>query len=322
MSTATGAKSYPDHDPVEVWHQLVGEYVHPMEPSAAPGQPFRARMRIERMGPIDVLEVAATPYVVHRSPKAIARDHGLDQLFCSLQLTGTHLIVEDGHERIRHPGELVIFDPHHPCTLVCGEPVNFLAFVFPRQTVGSDLEALTQGAATVLPTGPGIGALVTSFLRQLGGQLGDVRPATADRLAGPTLDLLSTFFADLLGTEPGIDGAAQRSLVVQVKAYIEASLADPDLSSATVAAAHHISIRHLQKLFETQGLTVSGWIRERRLEHARRDLINPAQHNVPITVIAARWRFADSAHFSRVFKAAYGLSPRDHRHDQLILPVG
>jgi AraC-like DNA-binding protein len=107
-----------------------------------------------------------------------------------------------------------------------------------------------------------------------------------------------------------------------MKAYIEANLTDPNLSPTTVAVTHHISIRHLQKLFETQGLTVSGWIRERRLEHARRDLANPTQHGVSITAIADRWRFGDSSHFSRVFKAAYGLSPRDYRHEQLIVPAG
>jgi AraC-like DNA-binding protein len=293
-----------------------------MEPLPAAEQFFRAWMHVKRMGSIEILEAAATPYVVHRSPKAIARDHNPGQIFCSLQLTGPHLIVQDGQEIIRRPGELAIFDPQRPCTLVCGEQVSFLAFVFPRQAVGPDLEALIKGAATVLPTGQGIGALLTSFLRQLGGQSQNIRPATAARLANHTLDLLSTFFADLRGVEPGIDGAAQRSLVVQVKAYIEEHLTDPGLSSTTVAAAHHISVRHLQKLFENQALTVSGWIRERRLEHARRDLSNEEQHDVPITIIANRWRFADSAHFSRAFKAAYGLSPRDYRHNQLTVPIG
>lgn len=313
MSTVVGTDDYSDHDSVEVWHQLVGEYVQPTETSARPNRPFRAQMQIGQIGSIEVLDVTATPYVVHRTQRQIARSRGFEQIFCSLQLAGPHLIVQDGREMIRYPGDLVIFDPCYPCTLVCGEPVHFLAFVFPRKSVGSDLEALVQGAATVLPSGQGIGALVTSFLRQLAEQLRDVRPSAAARLSDHTLDLLSTFFADLLGTEPGIGGAVQRSLVLQAKAHIEANLANPNLSPATVAAAHHVSVRYLQKLFETHGLTISGWIRERRLEHARRDLTDPAQYGVPLTTIANRWKFADSAHFSRVFKAAYGLSPRGYR---------
>jgi len=317
ISAAMDADDYP----VETWHPLVGEYVRPMEPLPAPEQPFRAWMRVKRIGSIEVLEAAATPYVVHRSPNEIAREHSPGQIFCSLQLTGPHLIVQDGQEIVRRPGELAIFDPQHPCTLVCGQPVNFLAFVFPRQAVGSDLDALARGAATVLPSTQGIGALVRSFLHQLGKQSGDVQPATSARLASNTLDLLSTFFADLRGTEPGIGGAAQRSLIIQAKAYIEGNLADPDLSPTTVAAVHHVSVRHLQKLFEGQALTVSGWIRERRLEHARRDLANPDQDGVSITVIADRWGFADSAHFSRAFRAVYGLSPRDYRNNRFAVAI-
>jgi len=317
MSTATSTDDYPDHDSVEVWHQLVGEYVQPMEPSPALEQHFCARMRIERMGSVEVMQVAATPYVVHRSPKAIEGDRGCGQVFCSLQLAGSHLILQDGQERIRHPGELVIFDPRYPCTLICDEPVRFLAFVFPRQAVGSDLEALVHGAATVLPTDQGIGALVKSFLSQLGGQMGNFQPSTAARLADHSIDLLSIFLADMAGTGSSIIDTDKRALMPQIKAYVEANLTDPDLSSTAVADAHYISIRHLQKIFQIHGFTVSDWIRERRLEHARRDLANPVQHGVPITVIADRWGFANSAHFSRVFKVAYGLSPRAYRYASL-----
>jgi AraC-like DNA-binding protein len=321
-TTATGVDINSDLDPVEVWHHLVGEYVQPAEKTSARGHSFQARMHMKKIGEIDILSVTAPPYMVHRPPKKIAGNRDSERVFCSLQLAGSHLIVQDGREILQRPGELAIFDHQYPCTLVCREPVHFLAFVFPRHAVGSDLEALVQGAATILPTDEGIAPLVTSFLRQLGEQKDNVRPTTAVRLADHTLDLLSTFFADLRRTEPSIEGTAQRSLVAVAKAYIDANLADPHLSPAAVATAHHISVRYLQKLFETHELTVSGWIRKRRLERIRRDLADPAQRGVSITVIAHRWGFVDSAHFSRVFKTVHGLSPRDYRHEQLALLAG
>ncbi|MEW9516154.1 AraC family transcriptional regulator [Streptomyces tubercidicus] len=51
-----------------------------------------------------------------------------------------------------------------------------------------------------------------------------------------------------------------------------------------------------------------------RLEHARRDLADPAQHATPIHAIAARWGFPRAADFTRAFRAAYGSPPRDYRH--------
>ena len=39
----------------------------------------------------------------------------------------------------------------------------------------------------------------------------------------------------------------------------------------------------------------------------------PAPAAVTISTIGAHWGFLDAAHFSRVFKETYGLSPREYR---------
>jgi AraC-like DNA-binding protein len=58
---------------------------------------------------------------------------------------------------------------------------------------------------------------------------------------------------------------------------------------------------------------VAGWIRERRLERCRRALLDPALRHWSVSAIAAHWGFVDAAHFSRVFRAAYGLPPAEYR---------
>ena len=107
--------------------------------------------------------------------------------------------------------------------------------------------------------------------------------------------------------------ARRRGLLLRIQAFLEARLGDPELDPAAVAAAHHISVRYLQKLFEEEGETVAGWIRARRLEHCRRDLAEARLAGLPVSSVAARWGLVDAAHFSRLFKAAYGLSPREYR---------
>jgi AraC-like DNA-binding protein len=72
-------------------------------------------------------------------------------------------------------------------------------------------------------------------------------------------------------------------------------------------------VRYLHKLFQGQDDTVAGWIRQRRLDHCRRDLMDPAAQTQGIGAIAARWGLPDAAHFSRIFKAAYGVSPTEYR---------
>ncbi|MFD4701025.1 helix-turn-helix transcriptional regulator [Streptomyces niveus] len=62
------------------------------------------------------------------------------------------------------------------------------------------------------------------------------------------------------------------------------------------------------------GTSPAAWIRHRRLERCRLDLANPRLNARPIQAIAERWGFTNPTHFSRLFRAAYGIPPRDYRH--------
>ena len=104
--------------------------------------------------------------------------------------------------------------------------------------------------------------------------------------------------------------------LARVHGFIDQNLGDPRLSPKTVAAAHHVSLRHLQQLFADAGTAPATWIRRRRLERCRYALTDPRERHRPIHVIAARWGFADHAHFSRLFRATYGASPSQYRRCQ------
>lgn len=101
----------------------------------------------------------------------------------------------------------------------------------------------------------------------------------------------------------------------RVQDYIRQNLHDPELTPPVIAAAHNISLSYLHRIFQeqTRGEPVAAWIRRRRLENAHRDLANPALRGTPIHVIAARWGYRRPSDFTRAFRGAYGMSPRDYR---------
>ncbi len=80
-----------------------------------------------------------------------------------------------------------------------------------------------------------------------------------------------------------------------------------------VAEAHHISVRQLHKLFHRRGLTVSSWIRERRLAGWRRALADPSNRGRSVQGLARDWGLHSSAHASRLFREAYGITPAAYR---------
>jgi len=169
-----------------------------------------------------------------------------------------------------------------------------------------------QLTATRLGGETGLAPVVAAFLSQFPAQLVDLPDRVRGKLAGTSLDLVGTLFSQMLDVEPFARDPHQL-LLQKIHGYIDAHLGMPELGPSVIAQAHFISTRHLHALFRELDTTVSTWIRERRLEHCRVDLLDPILADRTIAVIAARWGFVDAAHFSRVFKARYGVSPSDLR---------
>jgi AraC-like DNA-binding protein len=78
-----------------------------------------------------------------------------------------------------------------------------------------------------------------------------------------------------------------------------------------MAMRHHISVSYLHRIFQGEDITVSSWIREQRLAHARRDLAGPTLRSTPIHEIASRWGFPRAADFSQAFRNACGIPPQE-----------
>lgn len=190
-----------------------------------------------------------------------------------------------------------------------------VAVVFPRAALplGSD----QIGTLTGVPIAgrPGLENVITSTARQLVDCIGGIDLYGRARLGHALLDLLAVTLHSRLGlnkrTLPST--AREFALVRSVQTFIAANLHDPDLSPQAVATAHRISIRYLYLLFEDQGTTPAAWIRQLRLERCRQDLLDPAHRNRPVSAIAARWGLLNPAHFSRVFRNAFGVSPAEYR---------
>ncbi len=107
----------------------------------------------------------------------------------------------------------------------------------------------------------------------------------------------------------------QAALLQKAYQIIDARLSDPDLSMRKVSVELKISLRYLYKLFASSGEGFGRYIKRRRLERCRCDLSNPIYANFKVSEICFRWGFNEAAHFSRVFREQYGMSPRSWRKE-------
>lgn len=194
-----------------------------------------------------------------------------------------------------------------------GEDAAAIALSFPSTVIGVPSSRLRDATARILDTTEGVAAIFASLLRSLSEQaVSPTHSQVALHLSDAVTALLAATLIETDASEPG--GVARgEAVLLAARRWIEENLHDPELSIAAIAAAQHISVSYLQKLFAADGHSVTGWIRERRCERCRRDLADPAERATSIGHIAERWGFISAAHFSRVFLKSFGLSPRDYR---------
>lgn len=289
----------------------VSESFVPLQVSSSGPDHFRGMIRAASVDEVHVTDLRATSHVVERTPELIARgDRSYFKL--SLMLAGIGMLIQDDREALLRPGDLAVYDTDRPYSLVFDEDFRTMVVMFPKHLISLPPEMIGQLTAVRISGQEGLGSMVVPYLTQLAGNLDQLAGTTGARLAHSALDLVSTVFTRELGLDE-VSADPHRALVQRIRSYIERNLASTDLGPASIASAHYISTRHLHGLFQEQGVTVSTWIRTRRLEQCRRDLLDPMLADRPVAAIAARWGFVDAAHFSRAFKTTFGISPSEYR---------
>jgi AraC-like DNA-binding protein len=302
-----GAKQF------EEFHYEVSQRLPPVQLSIDDVATLRAGLRSASLGVVKLNELwSSNPFIARRTTKHIASSDA-DYLKVCVQISGVSVVSQGGQISTLRPGDFILYDTARPYQISGAGAFHMQMLMFTRDSLRLSPSQLEWLTTRQISGRDGLGFLVAQYLVGLARQL-DTVGCGSWHLADATLDLLRAAFTERLADMGKNDlDNGEAGLLLSVRTYIERRLDDPDLDVASIAAAHHVSVRRLQKLFADQEQTVTGWIRDRRIEHCRRDLANPALAERTVSSIAANWGLFDPAHFSRLFKSAYGLSPREYR---------
>ncbi|MFF5547952.1 AraC-like ligand-binding domain-containing protein [Streptomyces olivaceoviridis] len=249
-----------------------------------------------------------------RTPRLIAQSTGDDHVVVMLLSSGLARVEQDARDAYVEPGQLFVYDRARPMRLTFPDTFQTKALVLPRHLLSlreSDLRRIT---ASPLDSTTPLGDLLSPFLSRLVDTAGAYPQHVGDLITRNVLDLLTVLADERRGGDTTGTPSAARVLLMRVQAYIDRHLADPDLTPEAIARANQISLRYLYKLFQSEGTTVRRWIQGRRLEQCRRELARRDAASRTIAAVGRRWGFVSAAHFSRAFRAAYGMSPVEWRY--------
>ena len=295
----------PERDRHEAWVNRDWPSLAPLY-GTTPLEPFDTQSDRLLLGSLVLHYVRITAQEWRRDEKML-RSYDPDSLSMIVTLEGEAKGVFGGRDGKTGPGDAQFADlslpSHHVST-----GSNSVLISIPRKIAaqrGFDVAALhgvsTNGAAV---------RLLTSHLLAIRSAGPGLPAGSGDTLSKGILDLIGLVVAasgrPVAGHAVGRDG-----LRIAACRLIDEELGAHRLGPAFLCQRLRISRSNLHRLFGGDG-GVQGYIRNRRLEAVRTCLADPA-FTEPLHLVAERFGFSDGSHLSRLFRAAYGETPRDFR---------
>ncbi|MGW8969982.1 AraC-like ligand-binding domain-containing protein [Streptomyces platensis] len=310
--------SLPVHRRRSYWREALSQTFGAVD-MTVPDEVYAGTIRTAPLGRLQAVTVEGDCLSALRTHRLVAQGTEEEYVVVKLLERGVARLEQDGREALLGPGDIFVYDMARPVQLNLPQSFRTKSLVLPRDVLGLSESDMAHVTASPLGLDTPLGSLLSPFLAGLVDGAGTYLPRTSEVMARNVVDLLGVLTDEVLGRSSADTAGASRALLLRIQAFIDRHLADPDLTPQVIARAHHISPRYLHKLFESENATVGRWIQRRRLEECRRELARRGNGST-IAAVAHRWGFASAAHFSRVFRAAYGMAPREWRDTQVSAP--
>jgi AraC-like DNA-binding protein len=271
-------------------------------------QPFFGEIGHDEFGPLKFVSVRSVAQRVSRTTEDTASDAAARFYHINIMQGGRGFMSQHGRQTELRSGGFVFFDSSQPYSIDFTENFSSNVLRIPRSMLLQRIPAPECLTARRVDGATGLGGMVTLLLRELPVSQPAIPSFLRARVAENVVDLIA---AALISTD---DAAALSTGVTLtcVKFWIETHLAE-DLSAERISAGCRLSVRHLNRLFAREDMSVMRYVWDRRLANAHRDLTDPMNCCRSISDLAYSAGFTDISHFSRAYRARYGKAPSGAR---------
>jgi AraC-like DNA-binding protein len=292
------------------WREAVCEAVLNVA-TEHPGDGFFGDITCASYRDLRFASFASTAHEVVRTRSHIGRSRD-DHYLVSLQRSGASRMFQGNDACELQPGDVGLVDGTRPFRVEFPERVDRVVAVIPHAMLHSRAPWLGDRPLNRMAADNSLSGALRFYLERL------ASPAcSSDAEAAALTDNLCNIIALMTATTDR-DRSAARHFPIQpgldeMLATLRRHLADPDLSPRMLAERLQVSVRTVHKRFEDADTTFGQWVLDARLQACRRALDDPRQSGFTISQIAFGWGFNDLPHFSKAFRARFGLSPSQYR---------
>lgn len=274
-------------------------------------QPFSARMQGFCGHNLRIASLHLSAHSTVSEPISHSTDA---RMLVSLHRAGQALIAQDGRESRIEPGDLFIIDPTRPFYIETGEIHTHSVYVSAR-VLRQHVPEVDQITARAITCRSGPAQLFKQTVESVFQLTPLLDNNSADHIAEALLHLLTPALRSGLSDQTRLPTRLESHHRQRIFRFIRENLSDSSLDALTVAKAVNLSPRHVYQIFDEGGKPLMKWVWAERLARCKRDLAQSTLQTRSISEIAYAWGFNNMSHFSRAFKAEFGITPREWRQN-------
>ncbi|WP_086932699.1 helix-turn-helix domain-containing protein [Agarilytica rhodophyticola] len=306
---------------IPAWNQFLSETLIGVECTSDKARYFDASFQQLNVNDHGLSRIISQP--VKGSPidvalsQRFANDAPEDHLLILLQRKGEVNVSHKGYDIKIAEGSACIIDPTHSYHMQVGESVDQMVLTVKREKVLS----LRRGIQSKLlhRTPISFDSDKARFADNMVSTLCESGQRVDGSYAYRVLDLAADMMLDHIGNtlfpeQLTFTGIKRKQLREEVKAYIEGHLCEEWLTPVAISEQFKVTRRYLDSLFADEATTTSKYITQRRISRVAALLRLPEYQHMTISVIAYNVGFNDLSYFNRQFKARFGVSPKNFRH--------
>jgi AraC-like DNA-binding protein len=302
----------PEQDRHKVWCDVVARQGMRIESRPVPGQKLEVHIRGYAWPGLMLARANLSGMRDERTPELIG--DGDDDVSFVINLTGPVTVTARGSDYYLAEGEGFAISSLEPSVFARPSPGSIVGLSIPRAALLNHVRHLDAALMRVIPARSEALLLLKEYLVFLL----DLRSAMTAEVRQLVIAHVYQLVALALGPAPEVLAAMAgrgnvESRLIAIKADAMDNLGNRDLSIEWLALRHHVSVRYIQMLFESERATFSAFLLKRRLERADRVLGELASTGRSISAIAFDCGFGDLSYFNRAFRKRYGMTPSSRR---------
>ncbi|RQW64711.1 AraC family transcriptional regulator [Vibrio viridaestus] len=308
MSRTFSTHDVRTEDSFDYWQNLIcTTYSAPTDNKNLTQGKFEGSLLVKSLGASALMtRIQSTPIEYNESDAETYNDN----YFICYSMCEVAYLTQDGSTSEQRIGDIVVYDNNKPFSYAFPKGDNQIVISVPHSIMNTKVDHIGLILNKTLKADQTLSQFIGNMIIQAW-EMEEQDNVIGDTVLFSILDVLNVAYQVVLGSINSRIASNQADNISRVEDYILSHLGDHELSVEKISFNVHMSSRTISRLFSKKGTSVMKWVWAQRLKMCHKTLLSGQYKTV--SEVAYQYGFSNMAHFSKLFKETYGVSPSNLR---------